>query len=311
MARAPLLLFVFLALAGCSPQFEQEPEAPIARPREVQRRRPVCAGVALASGGHDYCLMTESVTFAEAQSKCRATGLDLAKITSAEENFAVANALSNLGAGGGIHAFWIGLQKVGGSWQWPSGGGYTASPHLPWAANEPNNSGGSEDCGEYLIDPNQMNDLPCNQLRAFVCERIATEARTPFRCDGTPVMTRFGEYCIHKNPSTFMTAKEACAGAGETLADLSSPGEARELSRATSMPIATPSVWIGATDEDHEGEFRWSSGERLAYTGWGPGEPNNSGVENCAELIIATGRWNDVRCDAQRPPLCEAPSRTR
>lgn len=55
-------------------------------------------------------------------------------------------------------------------------------------------------------------------------------------------------------------------------------------------------VWIGFNDEAVEGVWEWRSGEPVVYTNWAPGEPNNTGNEDYANIVVsgATGPWNDV-----------------
>jgi hypothetical protein len=63
-------------------------------------------------------------------------------------------------------------------------------------------------------------------------------------------------------------------------------------------------VWIGATDEETEGEWKWITGEKFEYSNWTieTGEPSNdaggaSGAENYAQLWTInkgkTNGWND------------------
>jgi len=59
-------------------------------------------------------------------------------------------------------------------------------------------------------------------------------------------------------------------------------------------------AWIGLTDDGHEGNWQWLSGEPVTYINWAPGEPNNgSGVENYATMDFGNryghlGQWNDL-----------------
>lgn len=64
--------------------------------------------------------------------------------------------------------------------------------------------------------------------------------------------------------------------------------------------------WIGASDIQVEGEWRWAVlGELFTYSNWAIGIPNNlGGNENCAE-IMRTGRWNDNQCMNQAHYICE------
>ncbi|CAH1238883.1 SCUBE1 [Branchiostoma lanceolatum] len=66
--------------------------------------------------------------------------------------------------------------------------------------------------------------------------------------------------------------------------------------------------WIGCTDRQVEGTWRWSDGTRLSYTNWDSGEPNDQHGEDCGEIrkynFGFTG-WNDQDCALERRPLCQ------
>ena len=70
-------------------------------------------------------------------------------------------------------------------------------------------------------------------------------------------------------------------------------------------PRAASEVWFGYYDFLEEGVFLWDS-TPSSYTNWGSGEPNNSGNEDCAEMRLDTGQWNDKECDEPRPFVCES-----
>ncbi|RAR47170.1 putative secreted protein (Por secretion system target) [Flavobacterium lacus] len=59
-------------------------------------------------------------------------------------------------------------------------------------------------------------------------------------------------------------------------------------------------IYIGLQDSQTEGVFVWENGERLTYTNWSPGEPNNSSNEDLVELDNTNGRWNDTNGSATR-----------
>jgi hypothetical protein len=66
--------------------------------------------------------------------------------------------------------------------------------------------------------------------------------------------------------------------------------------------------WIGLTDDhNHNGPWRWFSGEPYQYQSWQwiPGEPNNAGGET---FVVSSGRangWNDLDWEDSRQGLVE------
>jgi hypothetical protein len=61
-------------------------------------------------------------------------------------------------------------------------------------------------------------------------------------------------------------------------------------------------LFIGFTDEGHEGQWGWTNGDPVTYVNWAPGEPNNGAgyfpYENVAMMYGAAdgraGLWNDL-----------------
>jgi hypothetical protein len=85
----------------------------------------------------------------------------------------------------------------------------------------------------------------------------------------------------------------------------------------------TAVIWLGASDEGHEGTFTWVSGEPFAFSSWAQGEPNNAGG---AEHHVTMGdlpskigdasyrfgsTWNDIGAAGEysgqkiAKPVCE------
>ncbi|XP_039369797.1 F-box/LRR-repeat protein 12 isoform X3 [Mauremys reevesii] len=68
--------------------------------------------------------------------------------------------------------------------------------------------------------------------------------------------------------------------------------------------------WIGLSDENSEGEWKWIDGSdsTTGFTYWKEGEPNNSGQnEDCAH-VWTYGEWNDVHCTYECYYICEKPA---
>lgn len=55
-------------------------------------------------------------------------------------------------------------------------------------------------------------------------------------------------------------------------------------------------VWLGASDEASEDDWKWISGEAWDYTDWAIGEPNGETYENCLEYGDYQQWWNDASC---------------
>ncbi len=100
------------------------------------------------------------------------------------------------------------------------------------------------------------------------------------------------------NPQ-FMTGPQAQAYAqtfGANLISVQSATENADLVQALSNQGYSSSViWIGYSDAITEGSFVWYDGAPLSYSNWAPGEPNNSGDEDCTQ-IYPDGSWNDLNC---------------
>ena len=64
-------------------------------------------------------------------------------------------------------------------------------------------------------------------------------------------------------------------------------------------PNLVQGPWIGLSDADNEGVWKWASGENISYSNWYSGEPNNSfgrspEGEDYGHILLQTGNWNDI-----------------
>uniref|UniRef100_A0A671L5N1 Zmp:0000000924 n=1 Tax=Sinocyclocheilus anshuiensis TaxID=1608454 RepID=A0A671L5N1_9TELE len=67
--------------------------------------------------------------------------------------------------------------------------------------------------------------------------------------------------------------------------------------------------WIGLTDIDVEGSWKWVDGSNMTSGFWASREPNGGRVENCAVTYLTKWPdllgWLDVKCNNAYQWICE------
>ena len=68
-------------------------------------------------------------------------------------------------------------------------------------------------------------------------------------------------------------------------------------------------LWIGLSDANEEGEYRWHDGTPFLYREWGAAQPSEGGDEDYVHIAstnmgnIDPGTWNDLEDDPQYFPV--------
>ena len=119
-------------------------------------------------------------------------------------------------------------------------------------------------------------------------------------------------YEIIEGDFTWHEAKVDAEARGGHLAVITSESENIEIAQIT----GSKSLWIGATDEGSEGEWKWVTGEEWSYNNWdvSSGEPSNSGGAEHSLVFTylsvhfptsVVGEWHDVNTISKRGYVLE------
>lgn len=123
---------------------------------------------------HAYVFCQNALSWEDAAAQCATVGASLVRIDSATENSFVRTTSTSMFGAVSVH---IGANdRVAPEvWTWPDGTafyveGTLVGPYANWAAGEPNNDNGVEDCGAMLSNAT-WNDDVCGELKPSVCRK--------------------------------------------------------------------------------------------------------------------------------------------
>lgn len=122
----------------------------------------------------------------------------------------------------------------------------------------------------------------------FGCQSVSVEGRTFFVCAAT---------------STWFDARDACSECGLELASIRS--DAENLALAGQVP-ATVQLWVGLSDAEVEGDWRWEDDSAIDFEAWAQDEPSALSEDDCA-VLLSSGEWFAKRCELPNPYVCAGP----
>eukprot|EP00092_Neocalanus_flemingeri_P036479 GFUD01039721.1.p1 GENE.GFUD01039721.1~~GFUD01039721.1.p1 ORF type:complete len:203 (-),score=38.82 GFUD01039721.1:506-1114(-) len=102
-------------------------------------------------------------------------------------------------------------------------------------------------------------------------------------------------------PLSWSDAESVCVLHQGWLATVESAGENGFING-----IATDDAWIGGSRilPAVTPFWAWVDGSTLSYTKWAPGEPNNSGNQDCVQ-VYTNGYWDNDGCEKRKAYVCE------
>ncbi|KAM7380146.1 hypothetical protein PAMP_003459 [Pampus punctatissimus] len=110
-------------------------------------------------------------------------------------------------------------------------------------------------------------------------------------------------YFISNTTDSWEKGRQDCRDRGGDLVVIDSPEEQEFLNKIAK------NAWIGLSDKEKEGTWKWTDGTPLTLTYWRTNQPDNGGgdpqwgEEDCAHMT-PTNEWNDLSCDASLRWIC-------
>ncbi|XP_030643641.1 C-type lectin domain family 4 member F-like [Chanos chanos] len=114
-------------------------------------------------------------------------------------------------------------------------------------------------------------------------------------------------YYLSTEKRSWSESRQDCIKRGADLVIINSEEE-QELAVKLKNRLT---VWIGLTDRDTEGVWKWVDGTALSTGYWYGGQPNDGGYYGNEDCVISghtyqsLRSWNDISCSSRFSWICE------
>lgn len=111
-------------------------------------------------------------------------------------------------------------------------------------------------------------------------------------------------YFVSIEAKPWAESRQDCQSRGADLIVIDSLEKQKFLSEITEGQVL---FWIGLSDNDIEGDWRWVDDTPLTTTYWRESQPDNWKEEDCAHITTRTTsrNWNDISCNNDLKWICE------
>ncbi|XP_046691744.1 macrophage mannose receptor 1-like [Silurus meridionalis] len=220
-----------------------------------------------------YFYVSQSMTWSDAQTYCRAKYIDLVTVHSMDEvNSTIALAAS--AAPGYTGSVWLGLHRT---WTWATGEPY--SGQVPFMSGQPNEGNDRAACAVITI--NGLEDWFCSTSHYFICYNDSPTATSKFVLIPRPMnWTDASAYC-RKNYAELVTVKTS-------------------TDQNNAISLLGGNAFVGLISA------QWSDYSFSTFRYWTGVSSLEASLSNkCAAMVISdSGKWNSFDCALPKPFIC-------
>uniref|UniRef100_A0A8C4UHR9 Macrophage mannose receptor 1 n=1 Tax=Falco tinnunculus TaxID=100819 RepID=A0A8C4UHR9_FALTI len=259
----------------------------------------------LPYGEHCFMIHRDPRVWGEALTSCNESSGNLASIHNPEEHGFI---LSQLGYKA-VDELWIGLNDLNIQmyFEWSDG---TPVTYTKWLPGEPTHAiNGQEDCVIMAGEDGYWADSVCDRKLGYICRRdplqgVSAMAKTDPACLKGWERHSFYCYLVGHTSVTFSEAKKICERSGGYLTSIRDRYEQAYLTSLVGLS-SEKYFWIGLSDTEERGMFKWVTGEGVLYTNWNTAMPGNEA--GCVALRTgnAAGLWDVQKCEVKAKFICK------
>ncbi|NXG57368.1 MRC1 protein, partial [Hemiprocne comata] len=255
--------------------------------------------------GHCYSLQRDPKIWKDALTSCKKQDGDLASVHNiAEYSFLV----SQLGYKP-TEEVWLGLNdlKAHFYFEWSDG---TSVTFTKWQSRHPTYTNGLEDCVVMKGQDGYWAADVCDKQLGYICKKKPSSQSSEKETIEDPGCQkgwkRYGFHCylVGSTLLTFPEASKTCEQSNAHLATVESRNEQAFLISLMGLR-SEKYFWIGLSNTEEQGSFKWTSGETPLFTHWNTGMPGKE--QGCVAMGtgIAAGLWDVVSCEKTANFLCK------
>ncbi|XP_017584697.1 PREDICTED: macrophage mannose receptor 1 isoform X1 [Corvus brachyrhynchos] len=255
--------------------------------------------------GHCYSIHRDPKTWEDAMSSCKKQDGDLASVHNIAEYSFLVSQLDYKPT----EELWLGLNDVKAHFyfEWSDG---TPVTFTKWHRRHPTYTNGLEDCVAMKGQDGYWANDVCDKQLGYICKKKPSSQSTEKETIEDPGCQkgwkRYGFHCYLVGSAllTFSEANKTCEQSRAHLATVEGRNEQTFLISLTGLR-SEKYFWIGLSDTEQQGSFRWTDGETPHFTHWNTAMPGRE--QGCVVMGtgIAAGLWDVVSCEKTSNYLCK------